>query len=310
MKKKNSKSNPIKKTKKGKIAIKKNTPPDLNSKNNLKSNITNIINNNNFNTININNNTKKINTIKGRNIKKDEILNKAKEIMAYKGQELNDLTYELALKYDKRSYCEFYISLLFMKNTFLFSFCYTNDYNARSIKIDLFFVGFVIYFTINGLFFNDDTMHNIHINKGKYEFIYQLPQILYSTLISTVLNLILKLLALSEGDILDLKKNKKKIDLDKRNKELEKKMNIKFSFYFIISSLLLLFFWYYLAMFCAIYMNTQIHLIKDTLISFGLSLLYPFGISLLPGLFRIPSLSNEKNKRNCLYSISKLIQLI
>jgi hypothetical protein len=62
-------------------------------------------------------------------------------------------------------------------------------------------------------------------------------------------------------------------------------------------------------MFGAIYRNTQLHLIKDTLISFGLSLFYPFGIYLIPGLFRIPSLSNSKNKRRYLYSLSLLFQL-
>ena len=63
-------------------------------------------------------------------------------------------------------------------------------------------------------------------------------------------------------------------------------------------------------MFGAIYKNTQLHLLKDTLISFGLSLVYPFATYLLPGLFRIPSLSNEKNKRECSYNFSKIVQLI
>ena len=63
-------------------------------------------------------------------------------------------------------------------------------------------------------------------------------------------------------------------------------------------------------MFCAIYRNTQYHLIKDTLISFGSSLISPFGIYLLPGIFRIPSLSNPKNKRKYLYNISLLLQML
>ena len=42
--------------------------------------------------------------------------------------------------------------------------------------------------------------------------------------------------------------------------------------------------------------------------SFGLSLIIPFGNYLLPGLFRIPSLSNNKNKRECLYNFSKFLQ--
>ena len=70
------------------------------------------------------------------------------------------------------------------------------------------------------------------------------------------------------------------------------------------------FFCYYLAMFCAVYKNTQFQVIEDTLMSYGLSLLYPFGIYLLPGIFRIPSLSNFKYKKKCLYKFSKLLQML
>ena len=62
-------------------------------------------------------------------------------------------------------------------------------------------------------------------------------------------------------------------------------------------------------MFGAIYKNTQYHLLKDTLISFGLSLIYPLVIYLLPGLFRILALSNSKNKSKYLYDFSKLLQM-
>ena len=63
-------------------------------------------------------------------------------------------------------------------------------------------------------------------------------------------------------------------------------------------------------MFCGVYKNTQVYLIKDTLISFGLSLFYPLLINLAPGIFRIPSLSGKKKQRSYLYGISKLLQLI
>ena len=61
-------------------------------------------------------------------------------------------------------------------------------------------------------------------------------------------------------------------------------------------------------MFGVIYYNTQIHLLKDTLMSVGLSLNYPFVIYLLPGLFRLPSLSVKNKKRECLYNFSKILQ--
>ena len=86
-------------------------------------------------------------------------------------------------------------------------------------------------------------------------------------------------------------------------KKLVKILTIKFILYFIISFLFLLFFWYYISMFGVI-----IHLLKDILMSFGLSLLFPFGIYLIPGIFRIPALSNVNKRKEYLYNFSKLLQ--
>ena len=55
-------------------------------------------------------------------------------------------------------------------------------------------------------------------------------------------------------------------------------------------------------------MNTQIHLIKDSVISFGLSLIYPFGIYLIPCMFRIPALQAKKKDKRCLYKLSQFAQ--
>ena len=61
-------------------------------------------------------------------------------------------------------------------------------------------------------------------------------------------------------------------------------------------------------MFGVIYKNTKFHLLKDIIMSLGLSLLIPFVVYLIPGIFRIPALSQKKNKRVCLYNFSKLLQ--
>ena len=88
-----------------------------------------------------------------------------------------------------------------------------------------------------------------------------------------------------------------------------KKIKIKIVLFYLISSLFLAAFWYYVTCFCGIYKNTQIHLIKDSLISFGTNLLSPFGIYLIPGLLRIAALSNPENNK-VIYNISKIIQWI
>ena len=53
-------------------------------------------------------------------------------------QELNTLTYENALKYDKITYWEYYKALLRKKQLLLFAFFPLNDYNLLSVKISLF----------------------------------------------------------------------------------------------------------------------------------------------------------------------------
>ena len=123
-------------------------------------------------------------------------------------------------------------------------------------------------------------MHKIFIDNGKYNILYQIPQIIYSSLISSILNIILKTLALTEQNIIKLKNINNKILIKKKSDELIKFIYFKFILFFIFSFIFLLFFWYYISIFCAVYENTQIHLIKDTIISFGLSMLYPFGIYL------------------------------
>ena len=55
-------------------------------------------------------------------------------------------------------------------------------------------------------------------------------------------------------------------------------------------------------------MNTQIHFIKDTIISLVTSLIIPFGINLIPGIFRIPSLKMKKAKGKCLYNFSSFLE--
>ena len=243
-----------------------------------------------------------------------KILTKTKIIMQLNEEEINILPYKTSLKNDKRSYCEYYFSLLKTKHNFIFTFFNNTDYNLKIVKIDLFLLNFCISYGVNVLFFNDNTMHKIHEDEGDFNFIYQLPQIIYSSLISSVIYAFLKKLALSQYSILDYKHLKKKkdniISIEEKEKNLISSIKMKIILYFIFSTILLLCFWYYISMFCAIYANTQLHLIKDTLISYGLSMIYPFGIYLLPGIFRIPSLSNSKNKKKYLYKISQILQMI
>ena len=102
----------------------------------------------------------------------------------------------------------------------------------------------------------------------------------------------------------------KEENVEKKIKSRKKCLKIKFFFFYIVSFLFLFIFLFYTSCFCAVYRNTQIYLIKDTLISFSLSLLYPLCYYLVPGIFRLPALRNRNKNKNCTYKISLLLQSI
>jgi len=231
----------------------------------------------------------------------------SKKILEYKDFELNDMKYDDALKFDKRSFINYYFGLLRINHLFMFSFSTDKDYNSRIIKIFLFFFFFTVHLNINALFFNDDTMHKIYVDEGYYNFIYQLPQIIYSSVISIIINNLIKFLSLSQSKIVSFKQEKLKKGLDLKYKKLKSTLKIKFTIFFVITCIILMFVLFYISCFCGIYENTQIHLINDSVISFITSMISPLGICLLPRIIRQYSL---RNKKPYLYKFSKILQMI
>ena len=248
------------------------------------------------------------------NIKKDNNpIKETKDSEIYKDMnddELNSLEYDKALVYDKRTFFQYYWSLLKKDNLILFTFLPTNDYNLISLKMTLFILSISLETTINAFFFTDETMHQIHQNNGEFDLIYQIPQILYSSIISTILNSLLQKLALSEDSFLTLKRIKNYDKVVKDYENIRKCLIVKFIIFIVISFILMLFCWYYISIFCAVYINTQSILLKDILLSLLLSMIYPFGLCLLPGLCRIPALQAENKDKKCLYKFSGFVELI
>jgi len=236
-----------------------------------------------------------------QNNKKNQNTNNIK----YSDTELNIYEYSIAQKNDKRGYIQCYISLIKTRHPLISSFIPNNDYNSMSIKICLFFFSFALNFFINSLFFTDETMHKIIEDEGVFNFIYNLPKSIYSTIISFVINFIIKKLALSENSILSIRRKKNLKDMEQSAKKIKTNLTIKFVLFFIISLILLSIFWFYIGCFCVVYTNTQIYLIKETLISFAFSLIMPFLIYIFACIIRMKSLNKPGE---CLYNISQSLQ--
>ena len=86
----------------------------------------------------------------------------------------------------------------------------------------------------------------------------------------------------------------------------------KLTAFIIFTFILFLFFWYFISAFCAVYQNTQKIYLRDSMISFAISMLDPFIIYFFTNLLRCISLTKLCRKKccgGCLYKTSDLIPI-
>ena len=269
--------------------------------------INNIFINNHYNS------SKRSIYIKNEKISEYNIINdiityipKAQRIRYFCDSELNELKYEYSLEIDFRSFFQIYFSLLKQTHILFITFIVKNDYNIFLLKLSLLLLNFALFCFMNTLFFDDSLIHKIYEEKGKYDFIYQIPKILYSTFISQILSFLLEFLSILQDDFLSVLDNGPKF-IKMNIKKASKRIKIKTLLFFIIGLLLLSIFWYFLSAFNGLYYNIQIQLIKDIFISYGTSFLYPFLFILFPVALRLISLHYKKK---LLYNCSKIVNKI
>ena len=177
------------------------------------------------------------------------------------------------------------------------------------IKLSIALLFFSINYTINGVFFlNESIIHLIYKGEGQKITIYLAPQILYSFIISHILYLLIKYVVLSERNLIEIKNEETADKANNKSDSTKRCLVIKYICFYIIGFIFLLFCWYHLSSFGAIFQNTQIYLMENTFISLFFSFLYPCFINLFPSILRIISLKDSSKR--CMFKISKIIQYI
>ena len=153
--------------------------------------------------------------------------------------ELSELEYEEAIIYDKRSCIRTYWDILSREHQIIFTFFICKDYNIINVKYARFLFLFANDMAMNVFFFSDESMHKIFLNYGKYNFIQQIPQIIYSTIISQIIEVFLCFLSLTDKHIYQIK------NLESNNKNVILKtlkvLKIKLIVFFVFTFLL---FWF------------------------------------------------------------------
>ena len=148
-------------------------------------------------------------------------------------------------------------------------------------------------------------IHTIYQNKGKYDILFFLPKILISFLASYIISILLKFIFLSERNILTIKEQTTYAKAEFTAQNIKRRIFIKYILFYSLGMLFLVFFWILFSSFGAVYQNTQIFIIKNTLLSYSFALVFPFFYNVIPCIVRMVSL-NSKSKG--MYNCNKFLQ--
>ena len=129
----------------------------------------------------------------------------------------------------------------------------------------------------------------------------------FSALFSATIKNLLLIISFPEMDIIKIKNEKQYQSVKKPIGMLITKCYLFFFVNIIILSLI----WIYIASFSMIFRNTQIYVIKNTLISIGISTAAPFILYLIPAFIRKIAVKGSKSLRGYfLYILAIIIQVI
>ena len=220
--------------------------------------------------------------------------------------ELNNLELEKASQVDKRSFCRIFYSIIRRNQVILFTFFSWKDYNLWYFKFARFFFLLSTEIAMNALFFFDNSIHELFLSKGKFDFVKFILQIIISSLVSHVIDIVVRFFIMTDKDIYRIKE----LDNNEINKIMVAKtlkcINIKLSSFFIFIFVFMIVYFYLITSFCSIYENTQTILLINSLASFAIYLIYPILIYFLFTMFKYIGL---KTNSSCMYKTGNIIPI-
>ena len=235
------------------------------------------------------------------NLRKNKALVKLSKI----DDDLQNMNYEHALIYDKRSYLRIYWAYLVESQIILTTFCTKNYLTLFVIKLSFLVCTFQISFFLNAFFYTDEYISNAYHNDGVLDFFSGLPKSIYSLLATILITNILNILSNSKNELMMIiqEKREHKNYLHIINIKLKKLRN-KLIIYFILVFLLGALFLYYICSFCSVYKYSQKYWFIGCLQSFGIDFLIAIIICMFLAFFRYLAI---KKHLKCFYILANII---
>ena len=185
----------------------------------------------------------------------------------------DDMPFDEAIKKDKRTFCFFFFDNIKQKQSFAYTFLYYEPIKPRMIKIILFFLNFVLYFVVCGLFYGESYISELYkIKKEDEKFFSFVPRvidkIIYTTFVTTAIAYMVDFFFVEEKKVKGIfKREKDNTFILKRSITLLiKEIKKRYISFIIMTLIILIISLYYILCFNYVYPKTQIEWIKSSIL--------------------------------------------
>ena len=264
-----------------------------------------------YNTVKINDNLNYINNnkIKSRDLELkidfsfDHLIDRTDDDIEQR--ELNNIPYRQALRIDKRSLFQIFISVMINQIEFLSLFLYRNPFSHCTLTISIYLYELLLDLTMNCFLYNDDVVSEKYHNNGELTMFTSISLSFISNIVSSLIVFIISKLTnyteLIESIIREIKNKQKYISNYVR---FFKYIKLRLGLFYFLQLITLLVMTYYLFIFCTVYHQSQGSIMVNYIIGACISLAISTGFSIIITSLRAISI---KYKCHQLFNISKYL---
>ena len=228
----------------------------------------------------------------------------------YLKQDYDDMDFEDALKYDTRSFCEFYRNRFYENQIILNTFFYKENIKPKSIKILLLLLNIDLYFVVNGFFFSEEYISQLYHSTEEENFFTFVPRsfsrFFYTTMVGVVVGVIIDCMFVEEKKIKKtfLREKDDAMQLKYEIAIITKSIKKNYIIFIIICLFISVISWYYVCCFNNVYPGVRAEWIKSSVI---IIILFQV-ISILTGFIEaILRLISFKYKSEKMYKLKQFL---
>ena len=209
-------------------------------------------------------------------------------------REINNIPFRQALRIDKRTLMEMFISVITNKIGALNLFFYRQSFSHFSLDLSIYLFELLLDLTMNCILYTEDVVSEKYNNEGELSMFTSLSLSLISNIISSIIVFIISKLV-NYPEVLDiiLKSVKDEKNFYYNIIRFFKYVTLRLTFYFFFELFLSLLMTYYLFIFCSVYHQSQSSVMINYIIGACISLAKSVGISIIITIIRYLSIKNR-----------------